>query len=378
MTTVLAPIFAPWPMVIGPEQLGARADRDVVLDRRVALAGREAGAAERHALVERHVVADLGRLADHDAHAVVDEEARRRSAPPGGSRCPVSARGDVGDRARHERHAGLVQRVGDAVGEQRVDAGPRWRGSPLGPTPRAAGSRSCAARDVAAELAGDAARGCRGRACAKGSPACAGALRYGREERRRDVALAGVGQDRDDPLARATPAAARPRARAHSAAPHEMPASTPSRRAQQRAPSRSRPRRRPAMTSSMTSRLSTGGHEARADALDLVRAGRRAREHRRRCRLDRDDARVGVALLEHLPHAGDRAAGPDAGDEARRPGRRAPRGSPAPVVRRWTSGLAGLENWSGRKTSSRSAIARAASTASFIPPSDSVTSTRAP
>ncbi len=52
--------------------------------------------------------------------------------------------------------------------------------------------------------------------------------------------------------------------------------------------------------------------------------------------------------------------------------------SSGPVVRRWASGLAGLENWSGRKTSGLVAIARAASTASFIPPSDSVISTRAP
>ena len=44
------------------------------LDRRVALAAREPGAAERDSLVEGHPVADLGRLADHDAGAVVDEE----------------------------------------------------------------------------------------------------------------------------------------------------------------------------------------------------------------------------------------------------------------------------------------------------------------
>jgi hypothetical protein len=49
------------------------------------------------------------------------------------------------------------------------------------------------------------------------------------------------------------------------------------------------------------------------------------------------------------------------------------------VVRRWTSGLAGFENWSGMNASPRSAaIRRAASTASCIPPSDSVTSTSAP
>src|SRR5207302_1992688 len=37
-----------------------------------------------------------------------------------------------------------------------------------------------------------------------------------------------------------------------------------------------------------------------------------------------------------------------------------------PEVRRCASGLAGLENWSGRKTSASRAIARAASTASGI------------
>jgi len=35
----------------------------------------QAGAAQRDALVERDVVADLGGLADHHAHAVVDEDA---------------------------------------------------------------------------------------------------------------------------------------------------------------------------------------------------------------------------------------------------------------------------------------------------------------
>ena len=57
-----------------PEQLRARADHDVVAHGRVALAAREARAAQRDPLVEGHVVADLGRLADHDAGPVVDEE----------------------------------------------------------------------------------------------------------------------------------------------------------------------------------------------------------------------------------------------------------------------------------------------------------------
>ena len=75
MTTELAPIFEPDADLDRAEQLRAGADHHLVADRRVALAAREARAAERDALVHRHVVADLGGLADHDAGAVVDEEA---------------------------------------------------------------------------------------------------------------------------------------------------------------------------------------------------------------------------------------------------------------------------------------------------------------
>ena len=49
------------------------------------------------------------------------------------------------------------------------------------------------------------------------------------------------------------------------------------------------------------------------------------------------------------------------------------------VVRRWISGLAGFENWSGMKQSPRSsAICRAACTASSMPPIDSTIDTVAP
>ena len=90
---------------------------------RVALAALEAGAAQRHPLVERHPVADLRGLADHHAGAVVDEELaadpRRRVDLDPGHRA-----GQVGDRPRRQRHPGLAQRVRDAVGEQRLHAGP--------------------------------------------------------------------------------------------------------------------------------------------------------------------------------------------------------------------------------------------------------------
>jgi hypothetical protein len=106
-----------------PEQLGARADRDVVVEGRVALASREPGAAQRHALVERHPVADLGGLRDHHSGAVIDEEVladlRRRVDLDAGDR---AAR--VGDGARGERNLGLPERVGNAMGEQRLHARP--------------------------------------------------------------------------------------------------------------------------------------------------------------------------------------------------------------------------------------------------------------
>ena len=87
MTTLLAPIFAPWPIVIGPSSFAP--EPIVTLSCTVGwrLPVAKPGAAERDALVERDVVADVGRLADHDARAVVDEQALADAAPRGGSRC---------------------------------------------------------------------------------------------------------------------------------------------------------------------------------------------------------------------------------------------------------------------------------------------------
>ena len=158
MTTELAPIFAPWPTVIGPSSLAPEPIVTLSLDRRVALAGREAGAAERDALVERDVVADLGRLADHDAHAVVDEQPVADAARPGGSRCPVSARW----RRRCARGASGTPASCSACAT-------RWASSAWTPgqaarissdeTPRAAGSRSCAAATSRRSSRADAAQG---------------------------------------------------------------------------------------------------------------------------------------------------------------------------------------------------------------------------
>ena len=143
--------------------------------------------------------------------------------------------------------------------------------------------------------------------------AARGALGLGREERRRDVALAGVGQHDRDPLALGLGALRDlergvQRGAAGDAGQHALAARGQARGlervlvvdgddlVEQRAVEHRR-------------------HEARADALDLVRAGPAAGEHGRGRRLDGDHLQVLVALLEEAARAGDRAAGADAGDE---------------------------------------------------------------
>ena len=55
--------------------MAPRGEQDVVADGGVALAVVLAGAAQGDAVVDQAVVADLGGLADDDAHAVVDDQA---------------------------------------------------------------------------------------------------------------------------------------------------------------------------------------------------------------------------------------------------------------------------------------------------------------
>ena len=198
-----------------------------------------------------------------------------------------------------------------------------------------------------------------------------------REERRRDVALARVGQHDDDPLA----ARLRPRARPPS--PPTAPRRTRGRRARPRAARTAARSRSPSssptgMISSRTSRLSTGGTKPAPMPWILCGPGGRPESTADVAGSTATTWRRRVALLEHLPHAGDRPARPDAGDEH----------VDAAVERvedlRRRSCAGGSPGWPGWRTGRAGrrrrgvAIARAASTASFIPPSDSVISTRAP
>lgn len=81
-----------------------------------------AGAAERNALIQRAVIADHGRFADHDAHAVVDEQIFPDCRPGMdlNARAPAGA---LGDHAGNKLHIAAVKPVRPAVGAHRLKAG---------------------------------------------------------------------------------------------------------------------------------------------------------------------------------------------------------------------------------------------------------------
>ena len=100
--------------MIGPSSFAPEPIVTLSCDGRVALARGEPRAAERHPLVERDVVADVRRLTDHDARAVIDEQPV--ADPCGGMNLdPVSARVSIemsaAERARRRRR-GRVRRDG--------------------------------------------------------------------------------------------------------------------------------------------------------------------------------------------------------------------------------------------------------------------------
>src|SRR5207249_1129663 len=94
------------------DDLGPGTHHDIVAERGMALLALQAGAAERDALEQRDVLADLGRLADDDAHPVIDEEP---SAEPG-RRMDLDAGQEarhVGDESRGRRPATIPEPVGE-------------------------------------------------------------------------------------------------------------------------------------------------------------------------------------------------------------------------------------------------------------------------
>ena len=132
--------MAPSPTRIGPEDLGARADHHAAAERGMALALVPRRAAERDAVIERAIVADLGRFADDDAHAVVDEhppaDGGARVDLDAGRRSGSSARASAAASASRARHSRLAtarcqtQRVQARIAGEHFPAssGPRGRG----------------------------------------------------------------------------------------------------------------------------------------------------------------------------------------------------------------------------------------------------------
>src|SRR5215211_2139359 len=171
------------------------------------------------------------------------------------------------------------------------------------PALRAAGSRSRAAA-TSARIS---------RTTRRSVPTPSMDRRLGSEERQRHVALAAVGNDHDDPLAGELAARADLHRRVDRRARRDPD--------QQPLPRGGEPRR---VDRALVLDLDylvdhvaveDLGHEPRPDPLDLVRAGRASRDHRRARRLDCHDVRARAALLQYLPHPGDRASGPDAAHE---------------------------------------------------------------
>ena len=179
---------------------------------------------------------------------------------------PVSARVSIEIARGSTGTPASVQRVRDAVGEQRVDAGPGGedlarprRRAPPGSRSRAASTSRRISRSTRANAPKPGMQQRSGRSLRALTLQVSRRRASGSEERLRDVALAGVGHDHDDPLARATPGA-RPDLQRRRTAPRRRrcPASTPARRAHVQAvwiASSSET----AITSSSSSRLSTGG-----------------------------------------------------------------------------------------------------------------------
>src|SRR5437763_1931770 len=96
-------------------------DYDAVADGRMPLAGILPRSAERHALVQQHVVSDLGCLADHHAHSVIDEE----TAPDSRARMDLDARHrsrELRNDARESKPSREIQTMRDPVQHCRVES----------------------------------------------------------------------------------------------------------------------------------------------------------------------------------------------------------------------------------------------------------------
>ena len=105
-----------------PSSFAPGADRDVVADRGMPLAFFFAGSTQSHTLVKRDIVADDGRLADHRAHAVVDEQTPS-NLRAGMNLNPGEQARDLRNEPRQKAHAVAPKPVAQVMRPHRVQAG---------------------------------------------------------------------------------------------------------------------------------------------------------------------------------------------------------------------------------------------------------------
>jgi len=105
-----------------PQHLRPRADHHTVAQCGVPFSLLFPRAAERDPLVEGHVAADLGRLADHHPHAMIDEESAADLRAGVNFDAGEKPR-ERSDEGRNDRHAPTPELMGDAVRQRRVQAG---------------------------------------------------------------------------------------------------------------------------------------------------------------------------------------------------------------------------------------------------------------
>ncbi|MPM45711.1 hypothetical protein SDC9_92402 [bioreactor metagenome] len=106
----------------GSQDLRAGTHHHVVSQGRVALSLVFSGTAQRHALVQQAVVSDLGGLTDDNAHAVIDDKALA-DARAGVNLDAGPKTTPLGHAPGQKLHVVLIEKVGNAVIYQRVNAG---------------------------------------------------------------------------------------------------------------------------------------------------------------------------------------------------------------------------------------------------------------
>ncbi len=144
ITTLFAPIFEPWPTVIGPSSFAPEpiVTLSCTVGWRLPVAKPVPPSVTPWYSVTSSPISAVSPITTPMPWSM---KKPRPIFAAGWISIPVIVRDSVRDHPRQQRHAGVVERVRDAVGEQRVDARPGGEDLERADVPRAAGSRLRAA-----------------------------------------------------------------------------------------------------------------------------------------------------------------------------------------------------------------------------------------